>query len=111
MLGCEEWRSKNNLVQRARDKIRKDDEMADRIAELDSIRGVKQKAEFECASHAGSTKALRMRALTIQKETVLAKTALILVRKASLLALLEQEKVQYVAELNQQDKALYTQRV
>ncbi|KAM9405018.1 uncharacterized protein ACWYII_028540 isoform 4-T5 [Salvelinus alpinus] len=111
MFGCEERRSKNKRVQRARDRIKKDGEMTNRIAELDSICGVMQKAEFEGSTQAGSMKTLKLRELTQQRETELGKTALTMVRRAALQALLEHERQQYVIELNRLGKTIYKQRV
>nr|XP_029506661.1 uncharacterized protein LOC115121679 isoform X1 [Oncorhynchus nerka] len=111
MFGCEERRSKNKLVQRARDRMKKDGEMTNRIAELDSICGVMQKAKFEGSTQAGSMKTLKLRELTQQRETELRKTALTMVRRAALQALLEHERQQYVIELNRLGKTIYKQRV
>ncbi|XP_010900787.1 uncharacterized protein LOC105029234 [Esox lucius] len=111
MFGCEERRSKNKLVQREKDRIKRDEELTDRIAELDSNRGVLQKAVFEGCTQTDSAKALKLRMLTQQRETELGKTALTMVRRAALQALLERERDQYVIELNRLGKAIYQQRI
>ncbi|CDQ85713.1 unnamed protein product [Oncorhynchus mykiss] len=75
------------------------------------ICGEMQNAEFEGSTQAGSMRTLKLRELTQQRVTELGKTALTMVRRAALQALLEHERQQYVIELNRLGKTIYKQRV
>ncbi|KAG5270819.1 hypothetical protein AALO_G00172660 [Alosa alosa] len=110
MFGTER-RSKNKLVQGERDRIKKDEEMTGRIAELESIRKVVLRAEFECATQSSSAKGMKLRELRQQRENQLALQALTLVRRAALSTLMQQEEEQYSRELRQRGLVIYQQRV
>ncbi|KAL7887400.1 hypothetical protein AOLI_G00051210 [Acnodon oligacanthus] len=97
MFGQTDWRFKSTLVQRRRDKIKREEEIAGRLAGLESANNAVQKAELEGAIQAGSVQA---RTLTHQehlqqRETRLAHTALILVRREALHRVLELERQLY----------------
>ncbi|KAL2084117.1 hypothetical protein ACEWY4_019635 [Coilia grayii] len=85
--------------------------MVERIAVLESIRNVTQKAEFECSAQASSAKALELWQSNQRREAQLAQQALILVRRTTLAALLKQEEEQYRRELQHWGLAMYKQRV
>ncbi|XP_077064959.1 uncharacterized protein LOC143716341 [Siphateles boraxobius] len=103
-------RSTNKFVQRERDGIRKAEEIADRTAELDAIKSVVLKAEFECHGLAVYEKALKRRERTKQREMELWNTSLTLIRREALRSLLEQERQLHIRELSKIDLAIYQQR-
>ncbi|KAL6488612.1 hypothetical protein MHYP_G00023530 [Metynnis hypsauchen] len=113
MFGQTDRSFKSTLVQRERDKIKKEEEIAGRLAELESANNAVQKAEFEGAIQDGSVQA---RTLTHQdhlqqRETRLARTALILVRREALRRVLELERQMYSSELSQRGLTIYLQRI
>lgn len=85
--------------------------MTDRIAELESIKNVVQRAEFECSTQSSSAKAMKLHQLSQHRENQLAIKALTLVRRAALLTLLQHEEEQYSRELQQKGLVIYKQRV
>ncbi|KAJ8004980.1 hypothetical protein DPEC_G00141900 [Dallia pectoralis] len=111
MFGCVERHYNNKPVQRERDRIKKDDDMTARIAELESNGGVTQNAVFEGCTQTGSANALELRKPSEQRETDLGKTALTLVRRVALQAQQKRERDQYVIELNRLGRAIYKQRI
>ncbi|KAK2903342.1 hypothetical protein QQF64_009718 [Cirrhinus molitorella] len=110
MFRREALRSKNKFVQRERDRIRKDEEIADRTADLNRIKSVILKAEFECLGLNYCEKALKRRERTQQREMELWNTAVTLVRREALRRMLEQERQLHIRELSKIGLAIYQQR-
>ncbi|KTF74714.1 hypothetical protein cypCar_00016605 [Cyprinus carpio] len=110
MFEREARRSTNKFVQKERDRIRKDGEIADRAAELDRINSVILKAEFECLGLNYYEKALKRRERIQQSEMELWITSLTTVRREALRRMLEQERLLHVRELSRIGRAIYQQR-
>ncbi|KAL0985387.1 hypothetical protein UPYG_G00156250 [Umbra pygmaea] len=98
MFGCVESHSQNRLLQRERERIKKDEERMDLIAELDSIRGVLQNTDLESCTQTGYAKPRKLSELTKLRENDLRKTTLTQVRRAALQSLLERENILYNAK-------------
>ncbi|KAF4103497.1 hypothetical protein G5714_016380 [Onychostoma macrolepis] len=106
MFGREARRSTNKFVQRER----KDKEIADRTDELDRIKSVILKAEFECLGVNYYEKALKRRERIQQREMELWNTSLTMVRREALRRMLEQERQLHIRELSKIGLAIYQQR-
>ncbi|KAI7806863.1 hypothetical protein IRJ41_013221 [Triplophysa rosa] len=107
MFGRDFRGSKNKYDQRERDRIRKDEENNDRIAELDRIKSLILKAEFEDSA---DEKSLSRRKMIQQREMELWKTSLTLARREALRRFLEEERQLHIRELNNIGLTIYQQR-
>ncbi|KAJ8354706.1 hypothetical protein SKAU_G00222730 [Synaphobranchus kaupii] len=99
------------IVKKREDPDKENAAMTETVAELNSLRDVVQKTKSECWFQADSAQSQRGMQLTVEKETSLGNKALIMVRRAALQSLLEQEQRQYSMELGLIQKAFYQQRI
>ncbi|XP_066577334.1 cilia- and flagella-associated protein 141 [Amia ocellicauda] len=101
----------NTRLRQERSKVKKEEDMKDRKAQLDSVKAVSRQAEFHRSTQAGSAQTQRLLQRAEQTELRLARCALTQVRRAALQELLSREQQQFTQELHTLGKAFYLQRI